>query len=72
MISMALVFINWAEIYVLFPAALADMFGSRHAAANYSLLYSSKGVGSILAGWAPRGFSGGPGRGAVLSTARLR
>jgi hypothetical protein len=51
MISMPLVFITWGEIYVLFPAALADMFGSKNAAANYSLLYSSKGVGSILAGW---------------------
>jgi len=51
MILMALVFITWGEIYVLFPAALADMFGSKNAAANYSLLYSSKGVGSILAGW---------------------
>jgi len=29
---------------------LADMFGARHAASNYSFLYSTKGVASILAG----------------------
>jgi OFA family oxalate/formate antiporter-like MFS transporter len=46
----ALVFFTWGELYVLFPAALADMFGARHAATNYSILYSTKGVASILAG----------------------
>ena len=49
-ISMALVFVTWGELYVLFPAVLADMFGARHAASNYSMLYSTKGVASILAG----------------------
>jgi MFS transporter, OFA family, oxalate/formate antiporter len=48
--SMALVFMTWGEIYVLFPAVLADMFGARHAASNYSFLYSTKGVASIMAG----------------------
>jgi MFS transporter, OFA family, oxalate/formate antiporter len=38
------------RIYVLFPAVLADMFGARHAASNYSFLYSTKGVASILGG----------------------
>ena len=46
----ALVFFTWGEMYVLFPAVLADLFGARHAAANYSILYSTKGVASILAG----------------------
>ena len=41
---------TWGEIYVLFPAVLADMFGARHAASNYSFLYSTKGVASIMAG----------------------
>jgi MFS family permease len=49
-VTMALVFLTWGEIYVLFPAALADMFGARHAASNYSFLYSTKGVASILGG----------------------
>jgi OFA family oxalate/formate antiporter-like MFS transporter len=49
--SMALVFLTWGAVYALFPAALGDMFGARHAASNYSILYSTKGVASILAGW---------------------
>ena len=48
--TMALVFLTWGELYVLFPAVLADMFGARHAASNYSFLYSTKGLASILAG----------------------
>lgn len=49
-LSMALVFFTWGELYVLFPAVLTDLFGARHAATNYSILYSTKGVASILAG----------------------
>jgi OFA family oxalate/formate antiporter-like MFS transporter len=49
-LSMALVFFTWGELYVLFPAVLADMFGAKYSAANYSFLYSTKGVASILAG----------------------
>jgi OFA family oxalate/formate antiporter-like MFS transporter len=49
-VTMALVFLTWGELYVLFPAVLADMFGGRHAASNYSFLYSTKGLASILAG----------------------
>jgi MFS transporter, OFA family, oxalate/formate antiporter len=48
--SMALVFVTWGELYVLFPSVLADMFGARHAASNYSILYTTKGLASILAG----------------------
>jgi MFS family permease len=47
---MALVFFTWGEIYVLFPAVLADMFGARNAASNYSILYSTKGLASVLGG----------------------
>lgn len=49
-ITMVLVFLTWGELYVLFPAVLTDFFGARHAASNYSMLYSTKGVTSILAG----------------------
>jgi OFA family oxalate/formate antiporter-like MFS transporter len=49
-LTMALVFLTWGEAYVLFPAVLADLFGARHAASNYSFLYSTKGMASILAG----------------------
>ena len=49
-VTMALVFLTWGELYVLFPVVLADMFGARHAASNYSFLYITKGLSSILAG----------------------
>ena len=49
-ITTALVFLTWGELYALFPAALADNFGVRHASANYGLLYLSKSVASILSG----------------------
>jgi OFA family oxalate/formate antiporter-like MFS transporter len=49
-VTMMLVFLTWGELYVLFPATLADVFGARHAASNYSFLYVTKGLASILAG----------------------
>jgi OFA family oxalate/formate antiporter-like MFS transporter len=51
-VAMALVFLTWGELYVLFPAVLADIFGARHAASNYAFLYSTKGLASVLAGGA--------------------
>jgi OFA family oxalate/formate antiporter-like MFS transporter len=50
-VCLALVFFTWGEIYSLFPAASADFFGGRNASSNYSILYSSKGMASILAIW---------------------
>jgi len=68
-LTMVLVFLTWGELYVLFPAVLADMFGARNAASNYSFLYSTKGVASILAeGWRPS-FSKRPARGTTRFTA---
>lgn len=49
-ISMAMVFFTWGEVYVLFPSALADFFGAKNAGSKYSFLYSTKGVASIIAG----------------------
>jgi len=49
-VCLAIVFFTWGEIYSLFPAASADFFGGRNAGSNYSFLYSSKGMASILAG----------------------
>jgi OFA family oxalate/formate antiporter-like MFS transporter len=46
----ALMFFAWGDIYSLFPAAIADIFGSRNATTNYGIQYTAKGVGSILAG----------------------
>jgi OFA family oxalate/formate antiporter-like MFS transporter len=48
--ALALVFFTWGELYVLFPAVLTDLFGARNSATNYSILYSTKGFASILAG----------------------
>jgi OFA family oxalate/formate antiporter-like MFS transporter len=50
-VCLAMVFFTWGEIYSLFPAASADFFGGRNASSNYSILYSSKGMASILAIW---------------------
>ena len=43
-----LLFFAWGEIYSLFPAACADSFGTQHAATNASLLYTAKGMASLL------------------------
>ncbi|HEX8812559.1 MAG TPA: MFS transporter, partial [Terracidiphilus sp.] len=45
---MVLVFLTWGELYVLFPAVLADLYGTKNSALNYSFLYSSKGFASLL------------------------
>lgn len=49
-VTIALVFFTWGEVYSLFPSACADYFGSRNASSNYSFLYAAKGVASILGG----------------------
>jgi OFA family oxalate/formate antiporter-like MFS transporter len=45
---MTLVFLTWGELYVLFPAVLADLYGSKNSAQNYSFLYSAKGFASLM------------------------
>ena len=47
---MAMVFFTWGELHTLFPAVLADIFGARNSSANYSILYTTKGVSAIVAG----------------------
>jgi len=49
-VTSALMFFAWGDIYSLFPAAIADIFGSKHATTNYGIQYTAKGIGSILAG----------------------
>jgi OFA family oxalate/formate antiporter-like MFS transporter len=44
------VFLTWGELYVLFPAVLADLYGTKNSALNYSFLYSAKGFASLLGG----------------------
>jgi len=45
---MVLVFLTWGELYVLFPAVLADLYGTKNSALNYSFLYSAKGFASLM------------------------
>jgi hypothetical protein len=49
--TLALVYFTWGEIYSLFPSTVGDYFGTRHATSNYSVLYTAKGVASIIGGW---------------------
>ena len=49
-LSLVFVYFTWGEIYSLFPSMVGDYFGSRHSTSNYSVLYTSKGVASIVGG----------------------
>ena len=42
------VFFAWGEIASLFPATCTDCFGARYATANVGLMYTAKGVASLL------------------------
>ena len=50
-ITLVLTFFTWGEIYSLFPSIVGDYFGTRHATSNYGVMYSAKGVASIIGGW---------------------
>jgi MFS transporter, OFA family, oxalate/formate antiporter len=49
--TLVLVYFTWGQIYSLFPSTAADYFGTRHATSNYAVLYTAKGVASIIGGW---------------------
>ena len=49
--TLVLVYFTWGEIYSLFPSTAGDYFGTRYATSNYSVLYTAKGVASIIGGW---------------------
>jgi MFS transporter, OFA family, oxalate/formate antiporter len=49
-ITLVLTFFTWGEIYSLFPSVVADYYGASHATANYGVMYSAKGVASIIGG----------------------
>ena len=50
MITLVLTFFTWGEIYSLFPSVVADYYGTANATANYGVMYSAKGVASIIGG----------------------
>jgi OFA family oxalate/formate antiporter-like MFS transporter len=48
MVFAAGTFLCWGEIFSIFPALVADTFGSKHAAANAGTMYTAKGTASLL------------------------
>ena len=50
-LTLVLVYFTWGQIYSLFPATAGDYFGAKHATSNYAVLYTAKGVASIIGGW---------------------
>jgi MFS transporter, OFA family, oxalate/formate antiporter len=49
-ITLVLTFFTWGETFSLFPSLSGDYFGTRFATSNYGVLYSAKGVASIIGG----------------------
>jgi OFA family oxalate/formate antiporter-like MFS transporter len=44
-------FFAWGEIFSLFPALIADVFGAEFAMTNYGVLFTAKGAAALFAGW---------------------
>jgi len=42
------VFLAWGEIYSLFPAIMTDIYGPKFINTNYGMLFTAKGVASLL------------------------
>jgi OFA family oxalate/formate antiporter-like MFS transporter len=49
--TLVAVYFTWGQIYSLFPSMSGDYFGTRHATSNYAVLYTAKGVASIIGGY---------------------
>jgi MFS transporter, OFA family, oxalate/formate antiporter len=49
--TLVAVYFTWGQIYSLFPSTSGDYFGTRHATSNYAVLYTAKGVASIIGGY---------------------
>ena len=46
------IFFTWGEIFSLFPSTCTDLFGTRYATVNASLLYTAKGTSALLVPYA--------------------
>ncbi|MDA8406869.1 MAG: oxalate/formate MFS antiporter [Deltaproteobacteria bacterium] len=57
-VAFSLVFLCWGEIYALFPAVTGDVFGAKNSGSNYGMMYTSKGVGSIIGGYGAAALAG--------------
>ena len=44
----ALVFLFWGDIFSLFAATVGDVFGRQYVTVNYGIMYTAKGVASLL------------------------
>ena len=49
--TLILTYFTYGQVFALFPATLGDYFGGRNATSNNAVLYTSKGVAAILAGY---------------------
>jgi OFA family oxalate/formate antiporter-like MFS transporter len=49
-ITLVLTFFTWGEVFSLFPSVVADYYGTKNATSNYGVMYSAKGVASIIGG----------------------
>jgi MFS transporter, OFA family, oxalate/formate antiporter len=49
--TLVAVYFTWGQIYSLFPSMSGDYFGTKNATSNYAVLYTAKGVASIIGGW---------------------
>lgn len=47
-ISAAMIFFTWGEIFSLFPSTCTDIFGPKYATTNASFLYTAKGVSAFI------------------------
>jgi OFA family oxalate/formate antiporter-like MFS transporter len=44
----ALVFLFWGDIFSLFAATVGDAFGRKYVTVNYGIMYTAKGVAALL------------------------
>jgi OFA family oxalate/formate antiporter-like MFS transporter len=49
-ITLVLTFFTWGEIFSLYPSVVGDYYGAKNATSNYGVMYSAKGVASIIGG----------------------
>ena len=49
-VTLLAAYFTWGEVFSLFPSMVGDYFGARHATSNYAVLYTGKGVASIIGG----------------------
>jgi OFA family oxalate/formate antiporter-like MFS transporter len=49
--TLVAVYFTWGQVFSLFPSTSGDYFGVRYATSNYAVLYTAKGVASIIGGY---------------------